>query len=76
MSGKSKGELAFIDQYTRSLTVGWADHMIRHPEGSILSETVAPVYVEHALVKGWLTKRLPHRLTAKGFQVAAAFLKR
>ena len=37
---------------------------------------VALAYQSHALSKGWLTKREPHRLTAKGFGVAASFLKR
>jgi hypothetical protein len=73
---RTKSEEAFIDQMTRSLTVGWADHMVRCPGGVPLWERVAPVYVEHALKKGWVTKREPRRLTAKGFQVAASFLKR
>jgi len=73
---RSKGEEAFIDQKTRSLTVEWADHMVRCPGGVPLWERVAPVYFDHALAKGWITKREPHRLTAKGFQVAASFLKR
>jgi hypothetical protein len=73
---RSKAEESFIDQYTRSLTVEWADHMARYPDGIPLWERVAPVYFDHALAKGWITKREPHRLTAKGFQVAASFLKR
>lgn len=73
---RSKAEESFIDQYTRSLTVEWADHMARYPDGMPLWERVAPVYFDHALAKGWITKREPHRLTAKGFQVAASFLKR
>jgi hypothetical protein len=73
---RSKAEESFIDQFTRSLTVGWADHMVRFPGGPSPLKGVDPVYVEHALAKGWLTKRTPYKLTAKGFQVAAAFLKR
>lgn len=73
---RTKSEEAFIDQYTRSLTVGWADHMVQFPEGSVPLKGVDPAYTEHALAKGWLTKREPRRLTAKGFQVAASFLKR
>jgi len=74
---RSKAEENFIDQYTRKLMVDWAFHVVRFPDGG-----VPPVpgangpYVEHALKKGWLTKRTPHRLTAKGFGVAASFLKR
>ena len=73
---RSKAEEAFIDQYTRRLTVEWADHMVRCPGGVPLWERVAPVYIDHALAKGWITKREPRRLTAKGFGIAASFLKR
>jgi len=84
---RSKAEEAFIDQYTRKLMVDWAAHMILYSDGSIVKEAVQDdlhpevrydlnPYIDHALAKGWLTKREPHRLTAKGFGVAAAFLKR
>lgn len=76
MEQRSKGEEAFIDQMSRKLLVLWADHMVRHPDGAAPLDTVAIAYVSHALKKGWLTKRVPHRLTAKGFQTAASFLKR
>ena len=73
---RSKAEEAFIDQMTRKLLVGWAHHMVMHPEGAVPLQGVAIAYQSHALTKGWLTKREPHRLTAKGFGVAASFLKR
>ena len=73
---RTNAEINFIDQHTRKLLVGWADHMVAFPEGSVPLDGVTSAYVEHALAKGWLTKRAPHRLTAKGFQVAASFLKR
>lgn len=74
---RSKAEEAFIDQYTRRLAVEWADHMVRHPGGCLpMSARIAPVYIDHALAKGWITKREPRRLTAKGFGIAASFLKR
>lgn len=76
MEERSKGEMAFIDQMTRKLLVGWAHHMVQHPEGSLPLNNVAIPYQSHALKKGWLTKREPHKLTAKGFQTAASFLKR
>jgi hypothetical protein len=75
MMERSKGEQNFIDQMSRKLLVMWADHLIRYPEGTIPGDTPMP-YMMHALKKGWLTKREPHRLTAKGFQTAASFLKR
>lgn len=77
---RSKGEEAFIDQYTRKMMVEWAKQSIAF--GGLNEPTPADikggmmVYFDHALSKGWLTKRTPHRLTAKGFQVAASFLKR
>ena len=55
---------------------GWAHHMVQHPEGTVPLKSVAIAYQSHALSKGWLTKREPHKLTAKGFGVAASFLKR
>jgi len=72
---RTKGELAFIDQYTRKLLVKWADICIVKGDLTSAGETPA-VYLEHALEKGWLTKRTPRTLTAKGWSTAAAFLKR
>ena len=79
MTNRSKGEENFIDQYTRKLMVDWAYTLVSTPmdENPLRTITLGrPVFVEHALKKGWLTKREPRRLTAKGFQVAASFLKR
>lgn len=71
---RTKAELDFIDQYTRKLTVTWADRCIREGDMEVIHEDDA--YIEHALEKGWLTKTEPYRLTAKGFNTARAFLKR
>lgn len=76
MDQRSKGETAFIDQMTRKLLVMWADHMVRHPDGVVPIEKAAIPYVQHAMSKGWVGKKTPHRLTSKGFQTAASFLKR
>jgi hypothetical protein len=73
---RTKGELAFIDQYTRKLLVDWANVCIQRGDLPDSFETSSNVYVEHALEKGWLTKRTPRALTAKGWSTAAAFLKR
>jgi hypothetical protein len=76
---RSKAEEAFIDQYTRKMMVEWAKQSIAHGG---LNEPTTPgkgwmmVYFDHARAKGWLTKRTPHRPTAKGFGVAVSFLKR
>lgn len=74
LSDRSKGETNFIDQYTRSLTVGWADQCVRG--GAIREISDGTPYTAHARSKGWITKKEPLRLTAAGFQTAAAFLKR
>lgn len=80
--------MSFIDQMTRKLLVQWADHEVVCSEAPIrvvssiagqrraVVYSAPNVYVEHALSKGWITKRAPHRLTAKGFTAAASFLKR
>jgi len=72
----TKGELDFIDQYTRSLMVGWAHIAIG---GAGIPDTPGQrdtPYFKHAMSKGWLTKKEPCRPTASGFKVAAAFLRR
>lgn len=80
MSEPSPSEAKFIDQYTRKLMVDWA--LVCVGQGSlpedVFSEEKALTnpYVAHAFKKGWVTKRLPRKLTSSGFDVAAAFLKR
>jgi len=83
MTNRSKGEENFIDQYTRKLMVDWAITQVSRPMDEDPLKAITQgrpgsltIFVEHALKKGWLTKREPRRLTAKGFQVAASFLKR
>jgi hypothetical protein len=76
MAERSKGELAFIEQRTRQLLVEWADRQLREGSLGSIHVTTIQVYVEHALYKGFLTKREPTRLTAKGWSAAASFLKR
>lgn len=76
MAGRTKAEENFIDQYTRKLLVDWAYTQTVNPMALKAVIEGRPVFVEHALKKGWLTKRTPHKLTAKGFSVATSFLKR
>jgi hypothetical protein len=74
---RSKGELEFIDQYARSLTVAWATQCISGPGEIPDTPGVRDTpYFRHAVEKGWITKKEPRRLTAKGFQTAASYLKR
>ena len=48
-----------------------------HPILALTQELgIHKIYWDHAIEKGWLTKKTPRTLTAKGWEVAAAFLKR
>lgn len=76
MAERTKGELNFIDQYTRKLLVEWGDSCLKHGEILQLQKTPQQVYLDHALTKGWVSKKTPHKLTAKGWGTAAAFLRR
>ena len=73
MADLSAAEIDFIDEMTRSMLVKWADQLVRE---SCIEPEPTGVYREHALEKGWLTVKLPHRLTAKGWTTAASFLRR
>ena len=73
---KSKGEQSFIDQYSRKLMVQWACQTVESGQIGEAVWAVEEACLEHALSKGWLTKREPRRVTAKGFEVAASFLRR
>lgn len=73
---RTQAETDFIDQYTRRLTVLWADQCVRHGDLGANFREAGEAYVEYALGKGWLTKSEPPRVTAKGFNTAKAFLRR
>ena len=66
-------ESAFIYQMTRKLTVAWAAHQVLH---GAIPEGISEVYLNHALSKGWISKRDHTKLLSSGFKVAASFLKR
>lgn len=80
MSERTKAEVEFINQYTRQLMVEWAALCIA--KGNLPEEVFAPEraevnpYVAWAHQKEWITKRAPRKLTAAGFAVATAFLRR
>ena len=78
MAERSRGELAFIDQFTRKLMVTWGGQCVALGTLTDLDspDKLAEACLTHALSKGWLTKREPRRLTAKGWTVAVSFLKR
>lgn len=77
MSERTPAETEFINQKSRQLMVEVAEDAVE--DGSIRDSTLARIgdaYLSHMKAKGWLTKRLPTTLTASGWGVAAAFLKR
>ena len=75
---RSQHELKFINWHTRKLMTQWAD--ICAQAGELPADQFDPdsdnPYVQHAFNKGWITKRLPRKLTASGWGVAASFLKK
>ena len=76
----TKAEENFIDQYARKLLVEWARQtlafdQINEPERLDIRQGTM-TYFDHAIEKGWVSKREPRKVTAKGFGVAVAFLKR
>lgn len=76
-TGRTPAEAEFINQKARQLMVELAEEVVRN--GSIADPDLArvgKVYMDHMKAKGWLTKRLPMTLTAGGWGVASAFLKR
>lgn len=72
MTGRSKGELAFIDQMTRKLLVDWADHQVRNGH---LPSGLKGVYYDFALEKKWVLKD-GTKLSSTGWATAMRFLKR
>lgn len=72
----TKGEMNFVDQFTRRLMVDWANTCIQSGELPLRWFETNHPYSDHALEKGWVGKREPRKLTSKGWATAAAFLKR
>jgi len=73
----TQAEDKFVNQYTRKLLTEWASTQVRNGclAPAFDADTVNP-FVDHAIEKGWLSKRTPRSVTAKGFTTAAGFLKR
>lgn len=70
----TKAEEDFMDEYVRSMLPAWGDASMRL--GDMDSLPIDALYIERALANGWITTKLPRRLTAKGFSAAASFLRR
>lgn len=64
----------FFVEYTRARLVEWCAQECLAGKASL--EDQHTNLIQMALEKGWLTKRQPHAITAKGYGVAAAFLRR
>lgn len=69
------GEQDFVAEMARARLVVWADRQVRRENPVIPSEELGTVYLEHAALKGWVTARRD-AVTASGFKVAAAYLRR
>lgn len=69
----------FIDQYTRIQIIGWAVSCLQ--TGGFNPRDTDDIYLNHAIAKGWVSKNEnretgQRKVLAKGFDVAAAFLKK
>jgi hypothetical protein len=73
---RSQHELSFIDQFSRKIMVELADVSVRFPDSPLPIGEVHPVYLGFIEEKGWITKREPKKLSAKGWQIATSFLSR
>lgn len=72
---RSVAESKFIDEMARKMLVSCADFVLR--ENQDFPETYLPEpYASQALKRGWLSKRNPRRLTGKGYEAAASYLRR
>ena len=74
----TQSQTKFINEFTRTLLVHWADVCLQAgelPAAEFGLDSPNP-YVQHAFKKGWITKRLPRKVTVGGYSTAAAFLKR
>lgn len=69
------GEQDFVAEMARAHLVEWADRQVRRISPVVPSEDQCTAYLEHAAVKGWVTSR-HDGVTAAGFKVAAAYLRR
>ncbi len=67
-------ETVFVDQFVRKLLVGWAEHAIVYGFIPVVDHNHTK-FLAYASEKGWITKREPKTLTAKGWNAAASFMK-
>lgn len=73
------GSLPDVDSLTQQEIEAWVKDSTSpmHPTLKAIKELgIHKIYWDFALEQGWLTKKTPRTLTAKGFSVAVNFLKR
>lgn len=68
------GEQDFIAENTRLCLVRWADRQCRGFITAVEEEDKGSVYFTYAVSRGWLTSK--EEVSAAGFKVAAAYLRR
>lgn len=76
METSNEAHVAFANQYCRKFLVELADFSFRFPESDLPISDIHPAYLKVIESNGWLTKREPKRLTAKGWKTATSFLTR
>ena len=75
LTGRSQGEVKFIDRYARKMLVEWARwQAIGDPLLNVPQKASAILFRDYAVSKGWISKD-GTRVLSKGFGVAASFLK-
>lgn len=71
---ENKAQEDFLDEYARRTLVEWAARDLVFDDLDLDKEPA--MLVAFAAEKGWLSKREPRSITAKGYSIAAAYLRR
>lgn len=75
----NKGQLAFIDQATRKMLVGWCTRALTNQELDPFEFTgedkTNSIWIQYAQYKGFVSAD-GTKILAKGWQAATSFLKR
>lgn len=72
-AGLNKGQLDFVTERTKQQLTLWAHDQLRQGWFHVTDD--ATLYLSFARSKGWV-KKGADEMTAKGFGVAAAYLRR
>lgn len=74
LKAENKAQEDFLDEYARRNLVEWAARELVFDDLDLDEEPA--MLVSFATEKGWLSKREPRSITAKGYSTAAAYLRR